>query len=70
MENILLNLSVKMDGYFGDWETAIDEAYALAKKLNVGCSLNYANQYKFIIYPTMSESDIDKLKETEVVIGL
>ena len=70
MENLLLNLSVKMDGYFGDWKTAIDEAYTLAKKLNIGCSLNYANQYNFIIYPTMSEIDINKLKETRVVIGL
>ena len=59
-----------MDGYFGDWKAAIDEAYALSKKLNVGCSLNYASQYSFRIYPTMSEDDIDKLKETKVVIGL
>ena len=65
-----MNLSVKMDGHFGDWKNAIDEAYTLSKKLNIGCSLNYANQYLFRIYPTMSEEDIDKLKETKVVIGL
>ena len=70
MENILLNLSVKMDGYFGDWRKAIDEAYELSKKLGVSCSLNYTNQYLFKIHPTMTEEDIDKLKETKVVIGL
>ena len=70
MENILLNLSVKMDGYFGDWKTAIDEAYTLSKKLGVSCSLNYTNQYLFKIHPTMTEEDISKLKETKVVIGL
>lgn len=70
MENILLQLSVKMDGYFGDWRKAIDEAYVLSKQLNIGCSLNYTNQYLFKIYPTMSQGDIDNLKETKVVIGL
>lgn len=70
MENILLNLSVKMDGHYGDWRTAIDEAYELSKKLNVGCSLNYTNQYLFKIHPTMTQEDVDKLKETRVVIGL
>jgi hypothetical protein len=70
MKNIILNLSVVMDGYHGDWRTAIDEAYELSKKLNIGCSLNYTNQYLFKIYPTMEQSDIDKLKETRVVIGL
>ena len=70
MENILLNLSVKMDGYFGDWRTAIDEAYTLSKQLNISCSLNYSNQYVFKIHPTMDQSDIDKLKETDLVIGL
>jgi len=49
MENILLNLSVKMDGYHGDWRKIIDEAYILSKKLNIGCLLNYANQYTFTI---------------------
>jgi hypothetical protein len=70
MKNIVLNLSVVMDGYHGDWRTAIDEAYELSKKLNIGCSLNYTNQYLFKIYPTMEQADIDKLKETRVVIGL
>jgi hypothetical protein len=32
-------LSVVMDGYHGDWRAAIDEAYELSKKLNIGCSL-------------------------------
>lgn len=41
MENIFLNLSVKTNGYFGDYKSAIDEAYILAKQLNIGCSLNY-----------------------------
>lgn len=70
MENIFLNLSVKMNGYFGDYKTAIDEAYILAKQLNIGCSLNYANQYSFKILPTMTQDDIDKLKEAKIVIGL
>ena len=70
MENILLNLSVKMNGYFGDWRTSIDEAYELSKKIGVSCSLDYANQYLFKIHPTMTEDDISKLKETKVVIGL
>lgn len=59
-----------MEGYFGDWKTAIDEAYTLSKKLGVICSLNYTNQYLFKIQPTMTEEDINKLKETDVVIGL
>lgn len=70
MENIFLNLSVKMDGYFGDYKSAIDEAYTLSKQLNIGCSLNYANQYSFKILPTMTQEDIDKIKETKIVIGL
>ena len=70
MENILLNLSVKMDGYFGDWKTAIDETYTLSKQLNVGCLLNYANQYTFKIQPTMTQEDIENLKQTTVVISL
>lgn len=70
MENILLNLIVKMDGYHGDWRTAIDETYILSKQLNVGCSLNYANQYSFKILPTMTQEDIDKIKETKIFIGL
>ena len=59
-----------MNGYFGDYKSAIDEAYILAKQLNIGCSLNYANQYSFKILPTMTQDDIDKLKETKIVIGL
>jgi hypothetical protein len=70
MENILLNLSVKMDGYFGDWRKAIDDTYELSKKLGVSCSLNYTNQYLFKIHPTMTEEEISKLKDTKVVIGL
>lgn len=70
MENVLLNLSVKMDGYFGDWRKAIDETWILSKQLNVGCSLNYTNQYLFKIYPNMSQEDIEKLKETKVIVGL
>jgi len=70
MENIFLNLSVKMNGYFGDYNSAIDEAYILSQQLNIGCSLNYANQYSFKILPTMTQEDIDKMKETRIVIGL
>jgi hypothetical protein len=70
MENIFLNLSVKMEGYFGEWRKAIDEAYILSKQLNIGCSLNYANQYSFKILPTMTSDDIDKLKEAKIIIGL
>lgn len=70
MENILLNLSVKLDGYLGDYKSAIDEAYILAKQLNVGCLLNYKKQYSFKILPTMTQDDIDKLKETKIAIGL
>lgn len=70
MENILLNLSVKMDGYSGDWKTAIDEAYILSKQLNVSCLLNYANQYSFKIHPTTTQVDIDKMKESKIVIGI
>lgn len=70
MDNILLKLSVRMDGYFGDWKKAIDESYELSKKFGIGCSLNYSNQYIFEIYPTMEQEDINKLKETQVVIGL
>jgi hypothetical protein len=70
MKNIALNLSVEMSGYFGDWKKAIDEAYTLSKKMGINCSLNYTNQYVFKIYPNMTQEEIDKLKETEVVIGL
>jgi hypothetical protein len=70
MENILLNLNVKMNGYFGDWQSAIDEAYELSKKLNVGCRLNYSGQYVFKIFPTTTEDDIVKMKATRIVIGL
>ncbi len=70
MENILLNLTVKMDGYHGDWRKAIDEAYILSKQLNIGCSLGYANQYSFKIRPTMTQEEIDKIKETKIVIGV
>ncbi len=70
MENIFLNLSVKMNGYFGDYKSAIDEAYLLSKQLNIGCLLNYANQYSFKILPTMAQEDIDKMKEARIVIGL
>lgn len=69
MENILLNLSVKMNGYVGDWKTAIDEAYILSKQLNIGCLLDY-NQYSFKIQPTMTQEDIDKMKESKIIIGL
>jgi hypothetical protein len=70
MENILLNLSVKLDGRFGDYKTAIDEAYALSKQLNIGCSLNYTNQYTFKILPSMTQEDIDVMKKTSIIIGL
>ena len=59
-----------MNGCFGDYKTAIDEAYILAKQLNIGCSLNYANQYSFKILPTMTQDDIEKMKEAKIVIGL
>jgi len=67
MENILLNLTVKMNGRHGDWRTAIDEAYTLSKQLNIGCSLNYKDQYSFKIRPTMTQEDIDKLKAKRLV---
>jgi len=70
VENILLNLSVKLDGRFGDYRTAIGEAYALSKQLNIGCSLNYANQYTFKILPSMTQEDIDVMKKTFIIIGL
>ena len=70
MENIILNVSVKLDGYFGDWKTAIDETYELSKKLNIICSLNYANSISFKIHPKMTQEDIDILKATEVVVAL
>ncbi len=71
MQNILLNLSVETnDGYFGDWKSAIDESYALSKQLNIGCRLNYINQHIFLIYPTMSQLEINKLKETQIIIAL
>lgn len=66
MENILLNLTVK---YSGDYKTAIDEAYILSKKLNIGCLLRYANQYSFTILPTMTQEDIDKIKDVKIIIG-
>lgn len=71
MTNILLNLTVNTNNNIGYWRKAIDEAYELSKKLNIACKINYANnQYVFLISPTMSQHDIDKLKETKVVIGL
>lgn len=70
MENILLNLTVKTEGRSGDWRTAIDEAYGLSKQLNIGCLLNYLNQYQFRINPTMTQEDIDDLKNIKIVIGL
>lgn len=70
MENILLNLSVKMNGHFGDKNAAIDEAYFLAVLLNIGCLLNYANQHSFKILPTMTQEDINKMKEQKIAIGL
>ena len=70
MDNILLNLSVKLDGRFGDYRTAIDEAYVLSKQLNVGCLLDYTNQYTFKILPTMTQEDIDEMKKSFIIIGL
>jgi hypothetical protein len=72
MENIFLNLSVKRNKHilFGDYKTAIDEAYILSKQLNICCLLNYANQYSFEILPTMTQVEIDKMKETEIVIAM
>jgi hypothetical protein len=70
MENILLNLSVKMVDYRGDWKKAVDEAWELSKKLGVGCTLNYANQYSFKVLPTMTKEDIDKLKEYKITNGV
>lgn len=64
-KNILLNLQVN-----GDWKDAIDEAYELSKELNIGCVLNYVDQYRFIILPTHSQEEINQLKTTRVVIGL
>ena len=70
-KNILLNISVKKTSdYFGDWRSAIDEAYSLAKELNIGCALNYVNQYQFTILPTMTQEEIDQLKNKRVVIGV
>jgi hypothetical protein len=70
MENILLNLSVKLNGRVGDYKTAIDEAYILSKQLNIGCTLNYANQYTFKILPSMTQEDIEVSKNTYIIIGL
>ena len=69
-ENILLNLSVNMGGHSGNWKVAIDEAYSFSKQLNISCALNYANQWSFKIRPTMTQEDIDKLKETRIIIGV
>jgi hypothetical protein len=68
MQNILLNLSVKMEGYFGDWRKEIDESYELSKRLGVGCSLDYDGQYLFKITPEMSKEDIEKLKTRRVCL--
>lgn len=70
MENIYLNLSVKIDGYSGDWRAAIDEAYTLSKQLNIACLLDYAGKYSFRIHPTMTQEDINKLKEAKVILGM
>ncbi|MBK7362916.1 MAG: hypothetical protein IPJ01_11510 [Micavibrio sp.] len=59
-----------MNGYVGDYKTAIDEAYILAKQLNIGCLLNYANQYSFKIEPTMTQEYIDEMKKSKIIIGL
>lgn len=67
-KSILLNLEVSMFG--GGWKSAIDEAYELAKELNIGCVLNYVDQYHFVILPTHSQQEINELKNTRVVIGL
>lgn len=69
--NILLNLEVrKKSRYSGDWRAAIDEAYDLSKELGMGCSLNFLDQYSFTILPTMSQEEVDKLKEQRIVIGM
>lgn len=68
-KNILLNLEVA-GGFRGNVKSALDETYELAKELNMGCVLNYVNQYTFTIYPTMSKEDIEVLKNRKLVIGV
>ncbi len=69
--NILLNLSVLVEKRgLEDYKSAIDEAYSLSKELNIGCSLNYLNQYRFVIKPTMTQEEIDEMKNQRLIIGL
>lgn len=70
MENILLNVQVKMDGFNSNLKSAIDETYEFSKKMNIGCILNYANQYKITILPSMSQEEIETIKNIQRIIGL
>ena len=47
---IHLGIETKVIG--NDWQAAIDVAVKLANKLNITILVNYANQYKFIIFIT------------------
>lgn len=67
MKEILLKLSLSIDK---DVSKGIDEAYELSKRLNIGCSLNCFNQYLFTIKPDMTQEDIDKLKNINIVRAL
>lgn len=70
-ESILLNLEVvRTTRYYGDVNSAIDEAYELSKELKMGCRLNYVDQYVFTILPTMTQEEIEELKNRKLVIGL
>lgn len=70
MNNIELKLSVRRNDGCYDWQSAIDEAHELSKKLDVCCSVNYIDQHVFRISPDMSQDDIEKLKNAKIVIGL
>lgn len=70
MSNLIFMATVKQDGYFGDWQSALDEAFAKSREFNISIKVMYAGQYSFIITPDTTEEELTQMKSTTLVIGL
>jgi hypothetical protein len=62
---VCVNMSVVLpNGYTGDWQSAIDQAFIFAKQKNITVNLTYAQQISFIIYPDMTDQEIELKKSS------
>lgn len=64
------NLAIYNTVIGNNYKAAIDEANKLSKKLKMTIIVNYKSQYEFYINCTMSKSEINKIKETNVIIDV